>query len=490
MMTRMSRGLIPALALASTLAIAACTLPASMAPGEAGRMGSQQSVKQGGGSLAVTVRWPYRTQAIPSRATRMVLRLTRAASPDAVPVPGEPAVLGLDGAPVPELVVTRDEVAPDSPPTRTWSLPEQENVRVTADLYNGEALIGSGQRVIDVVAGVRSHVGLEVVLNDPEAPHLTAISTDSFGPGDVLGLTVANLGTEADGWSHRVFLQLEENEPLEPGAPDRPAYIQRFDLEDVERVGETALSARIPASIGEALWRYYRNPERMRLLIGAEVDGVSTELIRVFPKDPKLTTTVTLSPGPTAPPRDAGVPEVDLEESYLTGANREHGSEWVYRVRETGRSDVDLTVRIVWRDGEERWYGDAELFVSPEGVEGAGPHGTNLWEDPHLGFMTRLYGADLVYSLAPSSDAPDLLRYAYTTRPAMSTEDDPWGGAQREVWFKAGVGVVRIRDVRLRPTPDGPVREVREFELLSHPVSPTPTPDPTPFEKPTSNPYA
>ncbi|MNX97285.1 hypothetical protein D3C86_1296420 [compost metagenome] len=253
-----------------------------------------------------------------------------------------------------------------------------------------------------------------------------------------------------------------------------PAYVQRFYLQVLpQEQGATTLRAKVPSEVGHMLWSYYDRPERTRLYIGAEIDGVGTELFRVFPKDPKLTADVAIDQGPRAPSRDTGLWDVDLEEQYLTDYNQMPGSQWVYRVRETGLPDKTMAIRLTWRDGEERWFGDAEIWE-----DGVFKEEAYLLEDPRFAFMTRLFGMGMVYQLP--SEEPDTLHYAYTTRReafgGFFEAPDPWAGAQREVWFKPSVGVTRLKDVRLRPTPYGPVRETRELELLSSPPPPAPNP--------------
>lgn len=239
------------------------------------------------------------------------------------------------------------------------------------------------------------------------------------------------------------------------GQPNTPSALT-FDLNP--SLGTLTLEAVAYSKTNERLAEGRKTDIRLLDSVAFSVSITLTDLNAA-----ELMIDVGVNPGPFAPSREAGDYYVELEDRYLTGGNEASGSQWVYRVRESGQPDKIQTIRLIWENFAESWYGGAEILEGGEVLDE-----TNLrWGDSLYAFMIALEGP--VYQLAPDPALPEVIRYGCTTRRPYYPlgEQDPWAGARREVWFKPGVGVIKVRDVRLRATPNGPARETREMELLS-----------------------
>lgn len=494
-----TRSWASAIAIATTLAIAACAMPPSLNGGAGNRSAAEQAIKHEMGKLAISVAWPRKTQAIPFRATKMVIRLTKAGS--AASPEHELPVMDASDAAFPDVVIDRGDnpLTSYGPTTYEWDIPQQADVRLSAILYEDDAVIGSDARVIDVIAGVHSHVGLNIVLNAANASHLTSISSDSLGVGDVITLTGSNFAKDREAWSKQVFFQIESDwrmggspHPSPSGGPMVEVERVYFPANRVEVVSDSEIRVTIPATFpyypGQSsesgipllsrLWSYFRDPSAARLFIGVDVDGAATELKPVTFKPGALAADVTLTADAVAPAKASGRNgPLWVDDHYMDPAV-ESGSYWTYRVQGPSYwQQREVTVRISNPGGS--WEGGAEILEGPQVAQVA-----DLANHPEFDFMCFLNPQTRVYQQGFGPDN-DTVTYTYTVPHfTRGGQKYPRPGAIREVTIRRNVGVVYMRETYLARFGDRIEREVREYGLMNSPVAPSagtvwPTPWPS-----------
>lgn len=455
-------------ALAASLAIAGCVAPGPLTRLDQAPAASTKVAPQGAGTVDLSVNWPdfraYATQAIPNRATHVVVSLKH--------TDGSP-VLDLTGAAIQPVTVQRGSYGyMDTYGKFSWTLAQQEGVEITAELFASTQSIATAKRVIDVVAGFRSTVAMDLVL--PDAPTITSVSSPSFRVGDTIVLTGTNFG-KTNAWQARVFLQEEYlnqggDNPFDDNN-NKQNYNFPIYLPDayVKVDSDTQITVTIPeriqdnfrqGNLTDFFWGYF-NGKNSRLMLGVDVDGVNSPRVEVaMPREVGGKATVTLEQGFDAPahsPADQRYKQIDLTDATFS-VPVATGTEWVFEV---GGNDYyynrqKTTVRLTDSVGNamirQEWeYGTPNEFP------------TNLNQFWEFGFLRRIDAQGIGFLPDEQVTLPG---GALATAKHLAYSDS--NGALYDLWLVPNVGPVRMRRLEVYSNSyDSQLwRNIREYRLI------------------------
>lgn len=456
-------------ALAASLALAGCVAPGPLKTLDQ-PAATAKAARQGAGTVELRVLWPdfraYGTQAIPNRATRVVVSLKHQ--------DGSP-VTDLSGAEIKPVEAVRGTYGyMDTYGMFSWELPQQEGVEITAELYADTQVIATAQRLIDVIAGFRSTVALDLVL--PDAPTITSVSSPSFKVGDTLVLTGTNFGSDK-GWQARVFLQEEytdQGEPSpfgdsKPGYSAIPVYLPD---EYVSVDSPTQITVTIPEVIRDSyrqgnltdfFWGYF-NGDRAKLTLGVTVDGVNTPRVEVaMPKEVGAKATISLEQGFDAPPHrpdDQRYKDLDLTDATFS-VPVATGTQWVFEM-----------------GGDNYYYNRQKATVTLTDSEG-NAHVKQEWEfgTPWEQDVNLNWGGEFTFLRRISAQGIGFLPDQVVTLPDTATASAKHiafsnsDGALYDLWVVPEVGPVRMRRISVNGGYGGPNdtqlwRNVQEYRLI------------------------
>lgn len=454
------------IALAASLAIAGCVAPGTLQSPGASQATSATAAARQGGTVELNVLWPdfraYGTQAIPFRATKVVVTVKHA--------DGSP-VTGLDGQAIQPVPIERGSYNYfDTYGKLSWELPQQRDVQIKAELFEGETVIAEAARVIDVIAGFRSTVSLDLVLKD--APTITGVSTTSFKVGDTITIDGANFGS-TEGWQARVFLKEEyrdeqDDSPFDDRQPE--SYNGPLFLPDeyVQVESDTRIKVTIPERIRE-MYRTgyltdflhgYFDGQDAKLTLGVMVDGVNTRRVEVFmPRDVGLKANVNLEQGFDAPQhRDQRFTTLDLVASYSVPVAP--GTEWTFEMGGNAYyyNRQKATIRLSDGDGNATVTRDYEYGQDQT-------YSVNL-RSGEFGFLWQInaFGVEVLREenvLLPST----LVLPTGTTNKAQHIAYSEDYGALYDLWVIPGVGPVRMRRLNVNSYQGQLWRDVQEYRL-------------------------
>lgn len=467
-------------ALAASLAIAGCAAPTLLKTPDSSRpAAATAAARDGAGKVELNVLWPdfraYGTQAIPNRATKVVVSLKR--------TDGKP-VLDLSGQPIEPITAQRGTYGyMDTYGKFSWELPQQQGVVITADLYAVDAVIATASRTIDVVAGLRSMISLDLVL--AEAPTITSISTTSFRVGDIITLEGANFGTTG-GWKAQVYLQEEyshdgDDSPFEEDRSynyNSPVYLPdayvkvESDTKIVVTIPERINDNYRSGNLTDFFWGYF-NGQNAKLTLGVNVDGVNSKRVEVaMPREVGGKATINLEQGFPAPAHrsdDQRYKELDLTDATFSTPVAS-GTEWVFEV---GGNDYyynrqKTTIRLTDSSGsaviKQEWqYGmpyEQEVnfnysgnYISPL-----------IWE---FQFLRRINAQGIDILGVENVTLPEGVTLPAGVEPkAKHLAYGDSSGTLYDLWVVPGVGPVKMRRLEVYGYKDQLWRNVREYRLV------------------------
>lgn len=467
-------------ALAASLAIAGCTAPGPLKlVDQTTPTAASAASKQGAGTIELNVLWPdfraYGTQAIPNRATKVVVSLKHI---------DDSPVLDLNGQAILPVTAQRGTYGyMDTYGKFGWELAQQQGVEIKAELYAGDTVIATAKRVIDVVAGMRSTVALDLVL--PDAPDITAVSTTSFRVGDTLVLTGANFGASQQ-WQARVFLQEEYTDGGDDpfGGDDRQSKSPPIYLPDafVKVESDSKITVTIPERIRDGyregnltdfFWGYF-NGQQSKLTLGVMVDGVNSKRVDVsMPKEVGAKATITLEQGFDAPehrPDGQRYKLFDLTDATFSTPVAS-GTEWTFELagNDYYYNRQRTTIRLTDSNGrahiKQEWeYGSPfeqdGTFINNYG----GPMPQLFWEFQFLRQIDAqgieiLREENVVLPAGvqlPAGVLPKAKHLAYSDS----------NGALYDLWVVPKVGPVKMRRLEVYGYKDQLWRNVREYRLI------------------------
>lgn len=468
------------IALAASVALAGCMAPGVLKADLARPAATSTAVQKTSGTIELSVLWPdlrrgYGTQAIPNRATKVVVSVARADGSAVTDVSGQTiapvtaertTVTTTSGDPTTATSTTSTTSYLNTYGKFSWDLPQQTNLKIHADLYAGDAVIAQADRVVDVIAGFRSVVAMDLVL--PDAPVITSMSTTSFRVGDTIVLSGKNFGS-TQGWKARVFLQSEGNEEQSPFDDGPHFYAPPLFLpgDYVKVDSDDTITVTIPERIYDQyrsgfltdfLWGYF-NGKDPRLTLGVNVDGVNSLRIDVsMPKEVGIKANVTLEQGTDAPPHATDgqyYKSMDLTDatfSIPTASGSEwefqsEGSDYYYNRQKTIVHLTDslghATVRYVYE------------FGTPYERQ------TDLNYDGEFGFLRRIDGQG-------SAILPDetVIRPDGITDTAKHVAYSYSNGALNDLWVVPNYGPVRMRQLNVNSYNGQLWRYVRDVRLV------------------------
>lgn len=452
----------------------------------------------GFGSLAVNVRWPgqasrYSAQTIPVRTDRTVITLKN----EAGEYPKDQ-----DGRTIEPIILSAGQQSEFNGQPITF--PEQASMSLLAEVFDDDVdsltPIGSASRVVDIVPGLHSYVGLDVVV--PSAPHLDEPETpQSVSVGTAFTLTGQRFGF-TQGWAANAEIELTWEATLPSyfgsqtymGWSSIPLTAPAIKIESDEAVVVTIPEAvTVPDFYGqrpimEALSGYFSFPES-KLFARLVVDGVNSNRVEIaMPKTGGLSAGVELKPGAEAPARALNpVLSLDLKQDPHK-VSEVPGAQWTYRVSDSNVTCVTIeTVKL--KDA----FGSAERSSLPEkeGCSSGHTYSTSLWgpyASPYEDF-TFLYRLTATGSIQPLDDefvldspGPADVKAKHYFYNYIHPYQGP---VAREIWIKPEIGPVLVRDTSLSRSYSNPneiYRRVKEFRLtaFTQGTPPTPAPLPTP----------
>ncbi|HEY9900256.1 MAG TPA: hypothetical protein V6D00_13870 [Pantanalinema sp.] len=495
--------------LALSVAIAGCALPSSL--GGLGTPSRVDAVRPatGTGTVELHLHWPgrragYAAQAIPDRAAYAVVTLTEASgsvhtvtlerSAAGTPEPGSSPgpTPGPDSSPSPAPNPPKDEQG-GSPVLggSSWSLAEQENVTLKAELFDRAGQpVGQVTKTVDVIAGYHSVVAMDILVEG--APRLTTVNPTAFKIGDRIVLDGQNFGLSHPDWSPaRVYLESEGTYAWGSAfGPNSNQYRNMVYLppSSVTVASDSQIVVTIPATMDngwhfvDSLWNYFHGSGPQQLYLGVTVDGVNSNRVPVsIPRGTSAAVGVTVEQGGEAPTRAAATASVDLSVAPY-GIPTASGSKWVYEIVDSygdqGSSPPhSMTVQLTGDNG------DALVSSGEQGYQGQG-WTTNVRWDWQWGVLRQL--------AAPAAQGIQVLPDQVVAAPGgnqmnakhlfYTMQGGPDGTTVRDVWIVPGIGPVRIREVSLYMNQDpanagkGMARQTREYRLVAFepPTSPSP----------------
>lgn len=450
-------------ALGLVAALLGCTVPVASQLGspslESGA--SRGTLPEGVGAVGLAIRWPDAQptlQAIPNRAVKAVVTLTRA--------DGSPALDASGKAIAPAEIYRQQDpyyYGPYAPGFDTyrafsWELPAQAGLRIRAEVRDeSNQVVASDAKQIDVVPGVYAYLGMELTAVD--APAIASLSKSDWRVGDRIVVTGSGFG-KSKGWKTYAYLGINRTYDNvfssifpQPAPPTYYGGMRMMIPESAVTVdSDTEVTLTVPESVISSLGEYFRYPDKTSLTFSVMVDGVTSRSVDIsMPREAASAVRVDLTEAGHAPAQAAtrSIYQALWEPPFSVPMAA--GTRWTYRVTNSttypgngysSTSSRTLHVELLNDNRQARYHSTYPYAGAPTYT-----NETNLnWGySSDLAPLFRIQSVNGLQTLAdvavsvPSVGLRLAKRYVVSPESSMTTE----------VWLVDGVGVVRSVETRV-----------------------------------------
>lgn len=346
------------LLLASAIALTGCQVDFLLGkpPADEGQAASQKDL----GRLSLGIQWPnrsaYQSQVIPHRTDKLVVTLYR---------------LDANGQPQPVLDHWDDEVAPavftpeseENYVSTGFLLKKQNDVHIKVEAIeivgNGEVVIASAERIVDIIPGYTQYVTLDLVMADGLAPELDPLQLTTIKVGQPFAITGKNLGFDP---RYEVKARLVAEGPAPIPGPDGwvPPSVMRPAYEwSLQPTSNTEIMVTIPKQgyfgpLTSVLSEYFQDTQnQVELYLYLIVDGVPTNRLPLpLPRTGGLEAAVTITEGSHATPSTGVWQEYALDARDKFDLSSVPGTSWSYENQIGLASAKEWKVTVFERDSK------------------------------------------------------------------------------------------------------------------------------------------
>ncbi len=442
-------------------ALLGCTVPVGTqwTSNAIGTGQTEAHTQAGVGGLGLGIRWPdsgSSLQAIPNRAIKAVVTLTRADGSQAIDSSGKAI------APV-EIYRQADPYYYGPYPagfntygSLRWDLPVQADLLIQAEVRDAQnQVVASDEKRIDVVPGLFATVGMELVAVD--APVITSLSKSDWRVGDRIIVAGSGFG-KSKNWKTLAYVGLNyqylpySNLIFPMPVPSGGFGMMRRSLPEtaVTVDSDTQLTLTVPHDLLSGFADYFTKPDKLQPKFMVMVDGVTSRSIDFsMPTQATASLDVELIEVPDAPPQNpTRWVGQDLWKPPFEALPLAAGTRWNYLVSTTytypqsqggGTSSWSRTMRVEMLDDDGRGQYESYSYSTLRAFDLANGSASELSPIFRLSSTNGIQTLPEVTLNVPAL-GQRLAKHYFTS---------PESGVTREVWLVEGVGVVRSVETRV-----------------------------------------